>query len=322
MIHGHKVLWMENDLIKVAVLPEKGADIYEFIHKPSGVQFLMKTPEGLRPPGRQPPMDFLENYEGAWQELFPNHNEACQVDGAPIPFHGEVATRAWNYEVLGAGEEEMAIRFNVQLRCLPFRLERVMRIWRGSTSLELEGTVTNLSDKPQPFVWGQHITLGGDFLEEGCKLELPAKTICTPEVIFEAATARLQEAQCQPWPLATGRKMGERIDLSYIPGPQAHSHDDAYLTGLPQGTWSVSNLRLGLKFVVNWEATVFPWVVLWQPYGGADLPPLTGIYGVGIEPWVARYPLAQAIEHGQARWLQGREALSTKLNASVEVVEK
>jgi len=313
---------MENDLIKVGVLPEKGADIYEFIHKPSGVQFLMKTPEGLRPPGRQPPVDFLENYEGAWQELFPNHNEACQVDGASIPFHGEVATRAWNYEVLEAGEEETAIRINVQVRCLPFRLERVMRIWRGSTSLELEGTVTNLSDKPQPFVWGQHITLGGDFLEEGCKLELPAKTIYTPEVIFEAATARLQEAQCQPWPMATGRKMGEQIDLSYIPGPQVHSHDDAYLTGLEQGTWSVSNLHLGLKFVLNWEATVFPWVVLWQPYGGADLPPLTGIYGVGIEPWVARYPLAQAIEHGRARWLQGRETLSTKLNASVEVVEK
>ena len=313
---------MENDLIKVAVLPEKGADIYEFIHKPSGVQFLMKTPEGLRPPGRQPPVDFLENYEGAWQELFPNHNEACQVDGASIPFHGEVATRAWNYEVLEAGEEETAIRINVQVRCLPFRLERVLRIWRGSTSLELEETVTNLSDKPQPFVWGQHITLGGDFLEEGCKLELPAKTIYTPEVIFEATTARLQEAQCQPWPRATGGKMGEQIDLSYIPGPQVHSHDDAYLTSLEQGTWSVSNLHLGLKFVLNWEATVFPWVVLWQPYGGADLPPLTGIYGVGIEPWVARYPLAQAIEHGQARWLQGRETLSTKLNASVEVVEK
>jgi hypothetical protein len=80
-LNGHTCLWMENDDLKLAVLPRKGADLAEFIHKPSGIQFLMKTPAGLRPPGGNPPVDFLENYEGGWQELFPNANESCEYRG-------------------------------------------------------------------------------------------------------------------------------------------------------------------------------------------------------------------------------------------------
>jgi hypothetical protein len=79
----------------VTVLPGKGADIAELVHKPSGVQFLMKTPAGLQPPKVSPPADFLENYEGGWQILFPNANEGCEHRGRDIPFHGEAALLPW-----------------------------------------------------------------------------------------------------------------------------------------------------------------------------------------------------------------------------------
>jgi hypothetical protein len=200
---------------------------------------------------------------------------------------------------------------------MPFLLERVMRLRAGSPVLELDGTVTNESDAEQPFVWGHHVVLGGDFLEDGCLLDLPAATIHTPEVIQEEATARLAPGQAEPWPLARGRKPGERFDLSKIPGPQAHRHDDTFTTGLRRGELSVTNPRLGLRFQMEWDKSIFPWVVVWQPYGGADEPPLTGIYGLGIEPWVARYPLAQAIEEKQARWLGKRGQLVTRITCSI-----
>src|SRR4030042_1419243 len=96
---GHRFVTLENDLLRVSVLPEKGADIYELVDLASGVDVLMKTPWGLRPPGDRPPTDFLENYEGCWQELFPSVNDACQVRGAEIPFHGEVALLAWETHI-------------------------------------------------------------------------------------------------------------------------------------------------------------------------------------------------------------------------------
>jgi hypothetical protein len=58
-----------------------------------------------------------------------------------------------------------------------------------------------------------------------------------------------------------------------------------------------------------------------MPYGGADMPPLTGIYGVGVEPWVSRFPLVQAIAQGQALSLSPGASLTTHLSARVEQLQ-
>ena len=179
--------------------------------------------------------------------------------------------------------------------------------------------MTNLGAVPYAFVWGHHLTLGGDFLEEGCRLEIPAREIYIPEVLYEPLTARLEPGQVAAWPFARSRS-GTSLDLCDIPGPRARSHDDVILGGLERGFYQVVNPRLSLSFSLEWDANVFPWLMFWQPYGGADLPPLTGIYGVGLEPWASRYPLAQAVEAGQARSLDPGKSLETELVASVESV--
>jgi hypothetical protein len=313
---GHRAIWLENDRLRVGVLPDKGADIFELTHLPCGVQLLMQTPWGLKPPAGAPVSDFLENYEGGWQELFPNANDACEYRGRSIPFHGEVALLPWGFEALRDDAEETALRLWVTCRITPFRLERVLRLRRGVPRLWVEERVTNIGNEFFEFVWGHHITLGGDFLEDGCRLDIPASRICTPAQLYEPHTARLAPAQDEPWPLALGRD-GERIDLRQIPGPSARAHDDAILGGLSRGVYTVTNPRLGLRFRLEWDAAVFPWVMFWQPYGGADLPPLTGIYGVGLEPWSAPAPLAQAAAAGQATRLLPGESLETALVASV-----
>jgi len=316
-VQGHPAVWLENDLLKVTVLPEKGADIYELIHKPSGVDFLLKTPDGLRPPGDRPATDFLENYAGGWQELFPNANDACNYRGQVLPFHGEVALLAWDCAVERDDEAETAARFSVRCRQTPFHLVRTMRLHRGASVLEIEERVTNESDTPAEFVWGHHVVLGGTFLEGGCWCEAPACSIVTPDQLYEPETARLAPGQREPWPLALGRSPGERVDLRHVPGPEAHSHDDAFLTDLAQGYVAVTNPRLALRFLLAWDAALFRYMVMWQPYGGADLPPLTGIYGLGIEPWVSRFNLEQALVRGEAQRLGPHQSLTTKLRAVV-----
>jgi len=314
--NDHTALFLENERMRVGVLPEKGADIFEVTHKSDDhsedIQFLMKTPWGLKPPGDQPPLDFLENYEGGWQVLFPNANDGCKYHGQDIPFHGEVALLPWQFEVLRDDINETALHLSVVCKKTPFRLERRMRLRRGESRLLIHEKVTNIGDEACEFVWGHHIVLGGNFLEDGCLLDIPAQTIFTPDVLFEPLTARLEERQTGDWPLAHGRA-GESVDLSFIPGPQIHSHDDVILGGLKQGVFRVTNPRLKMKFSLEWDADVFPWVMYWQPYGGADLPPLTGIYGVGLEPWVSRYPLTDAVKANQAKILKGGQSLETEL---------
>ncbi len=309
--------------MRVGVLPGKGGDIFELVYKREGaepVQFLMQTPWGLQPSNERPQQDFLENYEGGWQELFPNANDACRYQGAEVPFHGEVALLPWSEELVRRAEET-DLRLSVDCRRTPFRIEREMSLPAEESQLIVREKVTNLGSEPAEFVWGHHLTLGGDFLEEGCRLSIPAHEVYTPELLYEPLTAKLKPRQTSAWPYAESRD-GRTIDLQIIPGRAAHSHDDVILGGLERGFYEVTNPRLRLSFSLEWDAHVFPWLMFWQPYGGAELPPLTGIYGVGLEPWVARYPLAKAIEEGQARCLQAGESFETELIASVRTMRR
>ena len=81
------------------MLPKKGADIYQFIHKAERCGLLDEDagrPAAARRDSRQ--LEFVDNYEGGWQELFPNPGDAYEYQGTLMPFHGEVAFLPWEYD--------------------------------------------------------------------------------------------------------------------------------------------------------------------------------------------------------------------------------
>jgi hypothetical protein len=317
-VAGWASVELENEQLHATVLPDKGADIYAIVDRETGVDALFKAPWGLQPPGSparegSDGVEFLANYEGGWQELLPNANDACAYAGAEIPFHGEVATLPWEWERVDSEGESAAVRFSTRCRITPFSIERVMRLDAESSELVLEETVRNDSDASAEFVWGHHCVIGPPFLEQGCRVELPATTIVTRPEVWEE-TARLEPGQSEAWPLARLRG-GGTVDLRDVPGEDAASHDDLYVGGLERGTVSVTNPRLGLGFRLTWDASLFRWVVLWQAYGGALELPLTGSYALGIEPWTSRHCLADALAAEEAISLGPRERLSTTLRA-------
>ena len=314
-VMGWRSLTVENEALRLTVLPDKGADIYELVDLPSGIDPLFKAPWGLLPPGSPPrqgsgELAFLWNYEGAWQELFPNVNEAATYGGRQVPFHGEVATLAW--DVRAEGQE--ALRCSVRCRETPFLLERLIRL--EEDQLVLDETVTNESDDPQHFVWGHHCVVGPPFLEEGCRLHAPARTIATTAEVWEE-TARLAPGQREPWPRARLRG-GGTVDLSLVPGPDVESHDDVYLSDLDGGWAAVENPRLGLTFRLEWDPLVFRHLIVWQPYGGAHEPPLRGAYALGVEPWTTHLNLEQAVAAGEAMELAGGASFRTVVRARFE----
>lgn len=315
-IEGWRSLALEGDAVRVTVLPDKGADIVELVDLTTGIDPLFRAPWGLAPPGAPPregsdDVEFLWNYEGAWQELFPNANDAATYNGDTIPFHGEVATLPWDVQVEGD-----ALRCSVRCRRTPFRLERAIRL-EGS-GIVLDETVTNESGSPAHFVWGHHCVLGPPFLEAGCRLHVPGGTLQTTPEVWEE-TARLEPGQREPWPHARLRE-GGTVDLSVVPGPDAASHDDVYVDELDGGWAAVENPRLGVAFRLDWDPNVFRWVICWQPYGGARELPLTGAYALGVEPWVTRLNLEQAVAAGEAVELAGGQSFGTIVRAGFERV--
>ena len=317
-LSGWRAVMLENDLLKAVLLPDKGADLCQLIHKPSGVDVLYQAHWGLQPPGAPPrggsgDIEFQWNYEGGWQELFPSANFACTYQGRTMPFHGEVATLAWEQTVLEDTPEAVAVMFAVRCRQTPFRLERRMRLARGQATLTFDETITNESEDPAHFVWGQHCVVGAPFLEAGCRLETPARVLYTPPALNEP-TSRLAPGQRGDWPLAPLRA-GGTLDLRDVPGPEAHTHDGLFMTDLTGGWVAVTNPRLDLTFSLHWDPAVYPWLILWLPYGGCEAMPLTGVYALGIEPWTARYNLEGALADGDAIELAGGASFHTAFQA-------
>jgi hypothetical protein len=260
-------------------------------------------------------MEFLRNYGGGWQELLPNCNDPCAYGGVQLPFHGEVATVPWAVEAI-AGDDAVELIGRVQCSRTPFALERRMRLERGSPVLTLRERVENVSGEPHHLVWGHHCVVGAPFLEAGCRLHAPARTIVTLPEAWED-TARLAPGQREPWPYALLRD-GGRVDLSEVPGPDAGSHDDVFLTDLDEGDVAVENPRLRRTFRLRFDHALFRCLCAWQPYGGAHELPLAGSYALGIEPWVAPGNLEQALAAGEAVELAGGAVLETTLTAAIE----
>ncbi len=317
-VAGWRALGLADDELEATVLPDKGAEIHSLVHRPTGTELLFQAPWGLQPPDA-PPRDgadghpFLERYAGGWQELFPSANGPTEYRGESIPFHGEVATLPWECDRRGD-----ALRCAVRCERTPFRLERTMRIEEGG--LVLDETVRNEGEDPAHFVWGHHLVLGPPFIERGCVLEIPARTLETIPEMWEE-TARLEPGQREPWPTARLRA-GGTVDLSEVPGPEAASHDDVYVTDLEGGWASVTNPRLGLRFRLEFDPAVFGWVIAWQPYGGARAMPLTGAYALGVEPWTSRLPLGEAVARGEAIELAPGASFETSLRVGVETEDR
>jgi hypothetical protein len=319
--NGWRSVVLESNELQVVVLPDKGAEIHRLVHRESGIDILFKGPRGLRPPGA-PALEgsgddeFMWNYAGGWQELFPSVNESCTYRGRRIPFHGEVATLPWEHEVLDGDAHRAEARFRARCRKTTFELERTLRLEDGSAELQVESVATNVGGEPAHFVWGQHCVVGAPLLEAGCTLELPARTIVTRPELWEPETAELAPGQHEAWPLARLRD-GGWVDLRRIPGPAHGSHDDVYVGDLEATRLAVSNPRLGLTFRLGWEPAALGWVILWQAYGGANAPPLTGSYALGVEPWTSRLNLAEAVAAGEAIELGPGGQFTTRFVAGV-----
>src|SRR4029453_16242305 len=159
LTNGIEAVTLVNDQIKVTVLANKGADIYELIYLPSGVDMMWKSPTGLRAPTHgwftgDSQAAWLEMYEGGWQELFPNGGHACQYKGVELNFHGESSTLPWSYEVVKEGGDEAIVDFSVQLFRSPLRCRRRMILRAGENHLQLQEEMTNLAGETIDLMWG------------------------------------------------------------------------------------------------------------------------------------------------------------------------
>ena len=252
-------------------------------------------------------LDWLSEYRGGWQELFPNAGAACEVMGVPIPFHGEVSRARWQ---LAEMEQGKSLRLTTPAR-LPLVLEREMRLDEKRPILYLHERVRNEVDFAVPFIWGHHPAFGLPLAAPGSRIDLPAARVIVDSGL-DSPAVDLQPGSEHTWPLVTGRN-GETVDLSVVPGPPVQRL--CYMADLAGGWCALRNPTAQAGVALAWDLDVFPHLWFWQEIGGGGFP----WYGrgdiVALEP-ASQWPshgLAAAAEAGHAHLLQPGEIREARL---------
>jgi hypothetical protein len=321
VLAGYRAVVLENEKLRVTVIADKGADIYEFLYKPRDVDFMWRSWVGLRDRAHIVPTSaraeagaHMDYYEGGWQELFPNCGNLSLHQQAEIGQHGEVLLLPWCYTITKDEPDEIEVRFEVRTIRTPFHLVKTMSLCRNEAVLRLHERVTNESGQQVSFTWGHHPALGWPFIDESCRVDLPACRIRTI-ADFTPPTSRLAPDQVSDWPFAKG-VAGERVDLSQIPGPETAASDMVFLEGIADGWFAVTNTMLGVSFGMRYPADVFKQLWYWQVYrGGRDYPWWSSTYNIALEPCATFPVLSHAAARGEALSLAAGESSEVKLLA-------
>ncbi len=303
---GLRMVTLESELLRVSILADKGTDIFEFLYKPLDVDFMWRSPWGVRNPATFVPTSctnvsaFLDTYEGGWQDCLPTGGDPCEFQGLPFGAHGETPTIPWQYTIVEDSPERVAVRFWVRTYRTPFYVEKEMALERGRAVLAVRERVTNEGRVSMPLMWGQHPALGAPFLDESCVIDLAGGRVHCTRL---AANTRFAEG-VYDWPHVAARA-GGAIDLRRVATAEADTCDTIRLSELHAGWYAVTNTRRQVGFALAWPLAVYPALWFWQVYGGAYFAPWYGrTYNIALEPFSTIQPtLAEAIADGSAHVL-------------------
>ena len=304
---GLRTAVLENELLRVVVLIDKGADVYEFLHKPTDTDFVWRSPWGVRDPSKFVPTTgshaelWLDQYEGGWQTVLPGGGFPSQYGDTHLGLHAEVNTVPWDAVVVEDSPERVALKCSVRTARTPFYFEKTLTLESGSAALVTDELLVNEGEETAHAVWGEHIAIGEPFMNEDCVIDMPGGTILIhPDKLHP--NSKLKPGFRGPWPWVDGED-GSRIDASRVPPKEYRSYDMAYVTDMPEGWYAVRDTKRGVGFGVAFPKDLFEFLWFWQSYGGGFGYPWYGrTYNIGLEPFTSytNMGLAQAIDNGTA----------------------
>lgn len=325
-----RALDIENEIIAVTVLLDKGADIYRLVYKPKDSDVMWKAPWGMKEAARgfdtaaDSMTAWLEAYAGGWQTLFPNGGFANTYKGVELGYHGEASMKAWDYEILREGASSVEVRLAVRLSRSPYSIERWMRLDAASPILHIRERITNHAGEPMDCMWSHHPAFGAPFLSEHCVIDTDARILQSDDK-YEGARNPLTRDREYSWPRAGA------LDLSTIPPDQARDLL-GYLKDFETGWFSITNRQLGFGIGFTWDIDVFPYAWFWQELNSSPgfpfykrayviaIEPASSIPGHGLSAVMAKTGAHLTLQPGESREIE-MKAVFFESTAGVERID-
>lgn len=255
------VITLGNERLQFEILPDCGGKIRSLVDRRSGKEWMWSNPNLPQ----QLPV-YAWNFEkhldtGGWDEIFPSV-VPCDLDGLPVPDHGDLVSLPW--EVLELGDEVLAMQSTA--RSIPATLRRDIRLARGAPAFVLEYTLANNSAREWPFLIATHPLLD---LAPGSRLELPDDAVLRIAGALgdapDGGTIRARDLNT----LLARESGGWALKLFSAPGALSE-------VGFrpPDGT--------GIR--MSWDPVLLPVLGMWVNHGGWTGTGGASYRNIGIEP--------------------------------------
>lgn len=283
---GMQTLILENEHVKISILTDFGAKIFEFIHKRTGRDFMYHNP---RVECRTPVYGVNADnwWTGGIDEAIPTGHPSI-YKGEEYPYLGEVWSLPWEYEILSREEDEVKVHLWRTTVISPLKVEKWITLRKGEKSVRFHHRITNLGYSRFEFIWGIHPSFS---ITPNFRIDIPAEDVFIEESYPDNRLGKYGDIY--KWPYATD-KNGKKVDMRKVQPAESQTCDFHYAIRLRDGWFALTDTfaKEGFGFVFPKE--IFRVIWLWLVYGG-----WRGLYCAAIEPWTG-YPakLDKAVKEG------------------------
>lgn len=302
-IHGLTSFVIENNLLRVTVLPQAGAKVWQIHYKPLQVDLLWNNPS-IAPSAQTLHASYDDTWSGGWDELFPN-DEACRLMSYSLPDHGELWTGAWKAETI-QHPSGACLRLCFKTPVSNFYVEKTLLLRPNRSVLEVSYELRNEGIERFPFLFKLHPAF---VVSEEHRVDFPPMLVRRePEFPGTLADAPIAFA----WPYVP---MGDNeLNLREVPGEKSGALHFFYGTDLNEGWCGVTDKRRRLAAAIRFDPHVFSSCWLFATHGGWN-----GLNVAVLEPATGfPFKMQSMLDTGRARWLGPGESLKTSVLFSVQ----
>lgn len=302
-LHGLDAVLLENEWLKISILPEVGGKIYDLIYKPTSRNFLWHNPR-IIPQAYAIEANFDNYWCGGWDEGFPTCDE-CDHAGEHYPNLGELRSLRWTVEAVEQTSQGMTAEISAFGPISSVQVRKTITLHREKPSVSVRSQITNLGPRPIDYIWGTHPAVNPG---RNALLRIPAKT----GIVGLASHPSLgMPEQRYVWPVLetpTGQ-----TDMSLTQPKEAGIFCGHYATDLEHGWYAIEDLDTREGFLLSFPKEQCPYLWMWLVYGG-----WRGYRHVILEPWTS-YPvhLAEAAKRQKQRVLKSDETFEVMVSATI-----
>jgi hypothetical protein len=301
--NGLRLIVLESRFLRLEVLPEAGARIWQITYKALNADLLWNHPT-MPPAIHGPNTSYDDVWSGGWDELFPN-DEAGTLQGKLLPDHGELWTGAWQAEPF-ENDASAGVHLGYTTPISNFLVEKTLLLRPERAAFEIRYRFTNLGAETMPFLWKLHPAFA---VSASHRIDFPPMTV-RREVEFPGTLG--EAPPIFPWPLASVN--GTVLDLRQVPDVSSRAVHFFYGTELAAGWCGITNRANRLACALRFDPEILSSCWLFATHGGwrdlnvAVLEPATGY----------PYQMQSMIDGGHARRLAPGESLETSVLFSAQ----